>query len=185
MTRFVIPGNPVPKERARVLREGRSYTPLATRVAEERIRAVARSAGVELVEGPVALHVRFYRSDRKRVDNDNLLKLVQDALIGIAYRDDSQITDGSQKRLIDPERPRTEIELRSLAKEERCDAPASGASPLEALAAQLERFGVEAQRRRKRCERDSTEDGEQYGRWQAFAAAASLVRDLIRGAAEL
>jgi Holliday junction resolvase RusA-like endonuclease len=53
------------------------------------------------LDGNVRLSVTYY-SERARIDGDNLLKPIQDALQGILYSNDHQITDTeSHKRNID------------------------------------------------------------------------------------
>ena len=106
--RFVVPGEPRPKQRPRH-GNGFTYTPLDTVQAERKIKAHARQAKVRPLSGPVALEVRFFRATKRRCDLDNLTKLVQDALNGIAYRDDSQIKHLLATVDVDAERPRTEV----------------------------------------------------------------------------
>lgn len=70
----------------------------------------AALAGISPVSGPVALTATFYRP-RKRGDLDNCLKVLCDALKGIAYHDDEQICQISASRKEDKERPRVEISV--------------------------------------------------------------------------
>lgn len=105
---FVVAGNPVPWERT----EGngrRRYTAPRTRAHEALIAGAAKIAGATPVDGPVRLAVKFFRDSAHRCDIDNLTKSVQDALNGIAYRDDSQIVEVVASKAIDRERPRTEV----------------------------------------------------------------------------
>jgi Holliday junction resolvase RusA-like endonuclease len=87
---------------------GHAYTPKATRDAERIVAgcfARAVGGGWEPIAGPLAVVVRtrkrLPRSTPRRVesiadvtkpDADNVAKLVMDALNGIAYLDDSQVT---------------------------------------------------------------------------------------------
>ena len=89
---LLIPGDPVPKGRPRVYR-GHGVTPSRTRIAESRIRAdfMAKYPDGEPFDGPVKVVVEFWKAKRGRPDLDNLVKLVTDALNGVAYRDDEQI----------------------------------------------------------------------------------------------
>ena len=89
---LIIPGDPVPKGRPRVYR-GHGVTPSRTRIAESRIRAdfMAKYPDGEPFDGPVKVVVEFWKAKRGRPDLDNLVKLVTDALNGVAYRDDEQI----------------------------------------------------------------------------------------------
>jgi len=95
-----------------VLRTGHSYTPARTRQAEERIRlevVAARGPGRDLDDAPRALTLRFYRATGRTADLDNLVKLVKDALNGIAWRDDRQVVQLHASRFDRQDRPRTEI----------------------------------------------------------------------------
>lgn len=97
------------KQRARVTRRG-TYTPPETVKAERALAQEAQVARVQMLTGPVALSVFIWieppvswskskRADaaarRKWVtvkpDVDNVLKLVGDALNGVAWADDKQI----------------------------------------------------------------------------------------------
>lgn len=49
-----------------------------------------------------------------RADLDNLIKTVQDALLGIAYQDDHQITVLHARKMHGAKRPRVEITLYEL-----------------------------------------------------------------------
>ncbi len=107
-----VPGNPVPKERPRVV-NGRAYTPKRTREAEAVVRLHARH--LPCLAGPVRLSLAFYRANAVPCDLDNLAKLVSDALNGQAFADDRQIVVLSALKAIDRENPRTEIELEEVA----------------------------------------------------------------------
>lgn len=97
----------VGKGRPRFTRLGRTYTPSKTAIAERIVReGFVRAAGrsYEDFTGPVSISVKatrelarsnpkFWagRSDMMKPDLDNVLKLVLDALNGVAYHDDSQV----------------------------------------------------------------------------------------------
>jgi Holliday junction resolvase RusA-like endonuclease len=101
---FTIPGVPVAKARARVV-DGRAYTPEKTRAAESEVQFYATASHVPLIEsGPIWLALVFvfpwpksWPKKRRpqfhtvKPDASNLLKLVEDALNGICWRDDSQV----------------------------------------------------------------------------------------------
>lgn len=89
---FIVSGQPVPKARPRVYRK-RGVTPKKTIDAETRVREayLAGYPNYPIFEGNIILQCRFYLQNNRRVDVDNLLKLVQDALNGFAFKDDSQI----------------------------------------------------------------------------------------------
>jgi crossover junction endodeoxyribonuclease RusA len=58
--------------------------------------------------------IRFYFKTKRRRDLDNQNKLVLDALTGIAYEDDSQISALHLFRDLDPTSPRIEIAVTPL-----------------------------------------------------------------------
>ena len=62
------------------------------------------------IEGDVAIALHVYRQ-RKAGDLDNYLKVLIDALKGIAYADDRQITHIHAYRFDDPKNPRVEVEI--------------------------------------------------------------------------
>ena len=111
MIEFFVPGKPVPMARPRVTRTGHAYTPKNCADYKSLVAAFARDVmrGKELYDGEVWVEISFYFmtptswSKKKREtmtgkgvisrpDMDNLYKAVTDALNGIVYRDDSQIT---------------------------------------------------------------------------------------------
>lgn len=111
--RIKIPIEPVPKGRPRVTMTNsgvRTYTPERTMIAEEEVRAhlykYRDKAFPEYV--PVKLSLTFYRRKSKwkpknktqydkilpvrKPDIDNLAKMVLDAMNGLLFVDDAQIT---------------------------------------------------------------------------------------------
>jgi Holliday junction resolvase RusA-like endonuclease len=111
---FMIPGEPQGKGRPRYTRSGHTYTPDSTRAYEALVRACYAeqvnsepfAKGVPLV---VTIECRFgvplsdsvkkrqaklcdLMMPTKRVDADNVAKIICDALNGIAYYDDAQVT---------------------------------------------------------------------------------------------
>lgn len=88
-----IPGEPIPKGRPQVRRNGHAYTPARTRNAEIafawRLRLASKTPPVSGVE--VAVNVVFRTATRRRVDVDNLVKLILDAANGVLWDDDSQV----------------------------------------------------------------------------------------------
>lgn len=96
------------KGRPRVLKTGRTYTPKETKEAEaECLMAFLNSATTPTKAqfvAPLTMDIsiqrplpksapkkRNYEADTGKPDIDNIAKLVIDALIGYAYKDDSQI----------------------------------------------------------------------------------------------
>jgi crossover junction endodeoxyribonuclease RusA len=107
--RFIVPGNPVPYQRAASKKGGGRYTPQRSRAFRERVQVYALKAKVRRLTGPLVLTLHFYRADERRVDIDNLTKQIADALNGIAWHDDEQITQLMAQKAIDRAYPRTEV----------------------------------------------------------------------------
>jgi len=106
---FTVPGRPVPMARPRVTAHG-TYTPAKCREYKQYVAMMARQAmrHHEPMTGAVHLILQFTFQTPKswtkvkkacadivghtsRPDWDNLAKSVTDAMIGIVYKDDSQI----------------------------------------------------------------------------------------------
>lgn len=104
----------MPKGRPR-FGNGRCYTPATTRAAEDAVAWLARAAGILLdPDHELAVELLFAVRDRRRMDVDNLAKLVLDALNGIAWRDDTQIAALTIRRVLDKEKPGTTVMIRRL-----------------------------------------------------------------------
>lgn len=74
-------GDPVPKARPRSATGKATYTPRRTRDAETALRAaIDAAAPAEPLDVPVGMELVFHRATRRRVDGDNLAKLVTDCL---------------------------------------------------------------------------------------------------------
>lgn len=91
--------------RGRVLvsREARAYRERA------RLEALSQRIGRPL-EGPVFVSVAVYRP-RRIGDLDNRLKVMLDALRGVAYEDDDQVVEIHAMRFEDKANPRVEVEV--------------------------------------------------------------------------
>jgi crossover junction endodeoxyribonuclease RusA len=99
---FAVPGRPVPKERPRLGRGRRVFTPQRTL---DRERSIADAYDGPVFDGPVRLTVE-YTTDGERItiesvdatkrlrgDLDNYIKTTSDALNGVAWQDDSQVIE--------------------------------------------------------------------------------------------
>ena len=139
MIYLVVPGEPCGKQRARTFydrRAGRvvSKTPEKTKNYETFIRELfaVKYGGFRPLAGAIRLRVNAYRgiprSESKRrtarmeatiirpatrPDASNVLKSVEDALNGLAYRDDSQIVEILVQKYYS-RTPRVEITLEEL-----------------------------------------------------------------------
>jgi Holliday junction resolvase RusA-like endonuclease len=88
---FVIPQRPVSQQARRQarLREWKEFVAEHARSAIDESRALASN--------PVALRLLYFY-DEAALDIDNILKPIQDALIGIVLEDDSVVTDVEIRR---------------------------------------------------------------------------------------
>ncbi|NKB39462.1 MAG: RusA family crossover junction endodeoxyribonuclease [Ilumatobacter sp.] len=102
------------KERPRLGRGGRTYTPTATRKCEAAIRKWAKGEGFTPVTYPVSIelivrepcncaekieHSLLGLTYNQKGDVDNFSKTILDALNGVAFADDKQITSLGVKRV--------------------------------------------------------------------------------------
>ena len=58
-----------------------------------------------------AVACQFFTKNRRRVDLDNLSKLILDSLNGIVWEDDCQVWQLDLARYVDKENPRTEVKI--------------------------------------------------------------------------
>lgn len=92
------------KGRVVVSREAREYKKTVAKLA------LVQRGSEKAIAGRCMVVAHFYRPAR-RGDLDNLLKVVLDALRGIAYGDDSQITYIAASRFESPKEPRAEVTI--------------------------------------------------------------------------
>lgn len=99
---FIAEGKPKVKQRPRMTRRGRAYTPQATHDAE---REIAEQYDGPMFVDPIHLEIRYSKDHQSihiselgyepikalRGDIDNMLKLTMDALNGIAWEDDALV----------------------------------------------------------------------------------------------
>ena len=72
--------------------------------------ALAEQAGLEKLDGPVAVSITWYRS-RRSGDLDNRIKVVLDVLRGLAYTDDKQVVELHAWRFDDKANPGVDVEI--------------------------------------------------------------------------
>lgn len=88
-------GDPIPKGRPRMGKNGHAFTPERTRNAERAAitMMMVAMAGKEIVDVPVGIAVEFFCATKRKTDGDNLLKLVTDSMNEIVVTDDSLIEE--------------------------------------------------------------------------------------------
>ena len=115
MIEFTLYGEPKPKGRPRMTRTGHTYTPKETRQAEIAVQLAWELAGAVKLDGMLGMECVFYVGSKRRVDCDNLGKLVLDALNKHAFDDDSQIVDLRLRKIFTvKEKARTNVKITQL-----------------------------------------------------------------------
>ncbi len=117
---FEVDGNPIPKQSyVHGSGRGRSHTPQRVKDWQDYVAIKALQAmlakDLPLFEGKCAIYTTFFRSDRRRVDDGNLSKAVDDALNGVVWVDDSQVHFRMTQKKYDKENPGIKIRVWELA----------------------------------------------------------------------
>lgn len=126
--RFTVPGEPMPKERARAravtMPDGRAiatmYTPSKTKGYESKVRDVCQLAinqqrWVASDRERFELHVVVYRThEGAGGDLDNYVKAISDAINKVAFPDDRYVRKVSALLVQDARAPRVEVEVRRM-----------------------------------------------------------------------
>lgn len=131
---LTVPGEPRSKARPRFTGSGGVYSDKQQKAHEELLEFHLRLACKRPFEGGVGVGVTFFRSNKQRIDLDNLVKAVLDAANGIAFVDDVQVVELAARIDLDPENPRTVILVepkvtsmpRGKEAEEQADCPTCG-----------------------------------------------------------
>lgn len=99
---FSVPGHPQSKQRPRLGKGGRVYTPTKTKRYEQAVAGcylvATKGKRRNTYTGPVELRIVCTFADHRRRDLDNVIKCVADGLNDIAYDDDSQVVRISAER---------------------------------------------------------------------------------------
>ena len=91
---FFVSGTPRPKQRPRRGANGHFYTPTPTKAWEAQVAWAFKQAhpGADPLQGDCRAVLVFQFTSKTRSDLDNLTKAVLDALNGLAYEDDKQVS---------------------------------------------------------------------------------------------
>lgn len=93
--------------------QGRTVVSAEARQYKEEVGWLVKAATSEWLTGPVALHVKVYRP-QKRGDLDNCLKILLDSLKGVLFADDDQVVEIHAYRGDDKSNPRAEVKVSKL-----------------------------------------------------------------------
>ena len=124
------------KARPRVYR-GHAFTPIETKTYENIIRCAYQNQSNIYYEGAIKIKIDIYHKipksyTKKRVsdiregkelptkkpDIDNIVKIILDALNGLAYKDDTQVIELNVKKYYTEEEERIEFEINNVLEEE-------------------------------------------------------------------
>lgn len=119
---LVVYGNPVAQGRPRFFRRGKHigcYDPEKSKSFKETVKWQAIEQKAKMLSGALEMRFKFYlqrpkslprkvKYHTKKPDLDNLVKIVKDALEGICYLNDSQVSLSTEEKLYS-ECPRVEI----------------------------------------------------------------------------
>jgi len=110
---ITIDGEPIAHCRPRFSR-GRVYNTSATEIFKQKVGILIRSQYQSHVDedSKFRIDMKFYRSNRQRIDLDNLSKSILDAITKIQiWKDDSQIQELHAEKILAHPKPRVEIIL--------------------------------------------------------------------------
>lgn len=101
---------PLPPSANRYWRLGRGHLYPSEEARAYKLSALvrAKSQGMRVMSGPVVLSLTVYR-EAKRGDLSNRIKVLEDALQGVAYENDSQVCELHAAQFEDPANPRVRI----------------------------------------------------------------------------
>lgn len=98
----------------RTTRDGRTYVSKEARDYKELAARLAAVKGMRPIRGvDVEVHIDWFR-ERRVGDLDNRLKVIFDALKGVAYTDDKQIAAIDARRFDDPKNPRIVVQVQAM-----------------------------------------------------------------------
>jgi Holliday junction resolvase RusA-like endonuclease len=107
--KITLPYPPSANRYWRVFR-GRAVKSPEARSYQQRARLLALSMGARPLAGPVSVGFAVFRP-RRVGDLDNVLKVILDALNGVAWVDDSQVEVLTAMRFEDKANPRVEVKV--------------------------------------------------------------------------
>lgn len=115
---FFVEGEPVPKQSFRVIekRSGKThgYTDPKVTAWQNTITTISSLHIDAPLTGKVAVVLRFYLSNNRVVDLDNLSKGVLDGLKGVAFKDDNQVVKLALSKEVNKDRPGVLITVEEL-----------------------------------------------------------------------
>lgn len=106
-----MPGEPRSKARPRFNGKGQVYSDRKQREHETALRWHLLAACPQMLAGNLAVVCLFFRSNRLRIDTDNMVKQVLDAANKVCWQDDYQVTGLAAVTGLDVHQPRTIVAI--------------------------------------------------------------------------
>lgn len=106
--KFTIPGEIKAQARPRYGRYGQIYNP-SNKDKRRMALFVVTQVRRPLLQGRVSIRIGFHFRHKKRIDIDNAVKILLDAIQGIVYKNDKQVYEIYAKAFENQERERTKV----------------------------------------------------------------------------
>lgn len=117
MIRFIVYGDPVPKQSFRKSKSG-GYTDPRQKTWQDYVTMRTREHWnineLDPLKGSVCVEMMFYLSNNRTCDLDNLSKAILDAMKNIAFGDDTNVTKLLLSKFVDADNPRVEISVTAI-----------------------------------------------------------------------
>ena len=110
MIRLTLPYPPSANRYWRHTRRGGLYVAPEAKAYKQTVAALGLKEGARPLAGDVSLTLRVYRPQRSG-DLSNRIKVLEDALRGVAFGDDKQVARLLAERFEDKHNPRVEVEV--------------------------------------------------------------------------
>ena len=122
IVQFVFEGEPLTKSNAHVFRRrgGKGVVFIPKRISdyekalEAHVKKIMDKTGKQPTTQLVKMTIHYYYGTKRRKDIQNLSKTQCDALIGVVYKDDSQIHELHEYKHLDRARPRVEVRVEAI-----------------------------------------------------------------------
>lgn len=112
MKTLTLKTKPIPVNQRNTVIRGKVFLSKIYRETKEALQWEVQSQHKgEPQEGDVTLNIMFYYGDKRKRDIDAYLKILLDAMSGIVYGDDSQVTEMHLFKEVDIANPRTVIQV--------------------------------------------------------------------------
>lgn len=119
---FSVSGNPLPKQSFRYSSYG-NHTDSRIKSWQQVVgyKALEAMNGADRLDGFVEVWITFWRKDYSKVDIDNLSKAVLDAIKGIVFIDDDQVTELHLLKRVSSKNPGCRVRISTAKEQNICE----------------------------------------------------------------